>query len=62
MRACFLLQTLVKIDKDKNRKVDFPEWMAYMEGLIAYMDGELTVFGSVRSSAVDSIPSLSPRR
>jgi Ca2+-binding EF-hand superfamily protein len=35
-----ILDTLVKIDKDKNRKVDFTEWMAYMEGLIAYMDDD----------------------
>jgi len=35
-----ILETLIKIDKDKNRKVDFSEWMAYMEGLIAYMDDD----------------------
>jgi hypothetical protein len=42
-----LSQTLVKIDKDKNRKVDFTEWMAYMEGLIAYMDGAFVLACSV---------------
>jgi Ca2+-binding EF-hand superfamily protein len=35
-----ILETLIKIDKDKNRKVDFNEWMSYMEGLIAYMDDD----------------------
>jgi Ca2+-binding EF-hand superfamily protein len=35
-----ILETLIKIDKDKNRKVDFNEWMAYMESLIAYMDDD----------------------
>jgi Ca2+-binding EF-hand superfamily protein len=33
-------ETLVKIDKNKDKKVDFGEWMAYMEALIAYMDDE----------------------
>jgi len=33
-----ILDTLVKIDRDHNRKVDFKEWSEYMNGLIAPMD------------------------
>jgi len=33
-----VLNTLIKIDKDHNRKVDFNEWMDYMGGLCAHMD------------------------
>jgi hypothetical protein len=31
---------LIKNDNDNNRKVDFTDWMAYMESLIAYMDDD----------------------
>jgi Ca2+-binding EF-hand superfamily protein len=33
-------ETLTRIDKNKDKKVDFGEWMAYMEALIAYMDDD----------------------
>jgi len=33
-----ILDTLIKLDKDKNKKVEFKEWMDYMSGIISYMD------------------------
>eukprot|EP00823_Brevimastigomonas_motovehiculus_P006445 TRINITY_DN5327_c0_g1_i1.p1 TRINITY_DN5327_c0_g1~~TRINITY_DN5327_c0_g1_i1.p1 ORF type:complete len:306 (-),score=93.63 TRINITY_DN5327_c0_g1_i1:90-977(-) len=33
-----ILDALVRIDKDKNRKVDFKEWMTYMGSLVGLMD------------------------
>jgi len=36
--ADVILDTLIKVDKDKNRKVDFSEWMDYMGGMCAQMD------------------------
>jgi len=38
MSAEAVLDTLIKIDKDHNRKVDFSEWMDYMGTVIATMD------------------------
>jgi len=36
-----ILDTLVKIDRDHNRKVDYNEWMAYMNSLFATMDDRI---------------------
>jgi len=36
--ADVILDTLIKVDKDHNRRVDFNEWMEYMNGLCAQMD------------------------
>jgi len=36
--ADVILDTLIKVDKDKNRRVDFNEWMDYMGSLCAQMD------------------------
>jgi len=36
--ADIILDTLIKVDKDHNRRVDFPEWMEYMGTLCAQMD------------------------
>jgi len=36
--ADVILDTLIKVDKDHNRKVDFNEWMDYMGTLCAQMD------------------------
>jgi Ca2+-binding EF-hand superfamily protein len=33
-----ILDTMVKIDRDHNRKVDYKEWLEYMNGLFASMD------------------------
>jgi len=33
-----ILETMVKIDRDHNRKVDYKEWLEYMNGLFATMD------------------------
>jgi len=38
--ADIILDTLIKVDKDKNRRVDFSEWMDYMGGLCAQMDDD----------------------
>jgi len=36
--ADVILDTLIKVDKDHNRRVDFNEWMDYMGTLCAQMD------------------------
>jgi len=36
-----ILDTLVKIDRDHNRKVDYNEWLAYMTSLFATMDDRI---------------------
>jgi hypothetical protein len=36
--VCPFVQTLIKVDKDHNRRVEFPEWMDYMGSLCAQMD------------------------
>jgi calmodulin len=55
-----ILNTLCKIDKDHNRKVDFNEWMDYMGSIIAQMDDKHfnkavnSMIGAAQSSKEES--------
>jgi Ca2+-binding EF-hand superfamily protein len=50
--ADVVLETLIKIDKDHNRKVDFTEWMEYMGGLCATMDDK--TFNKAVNNMIDA--------